>query len=91
MDSSELDRSPAELIPDEYVRLAGTPAVRVMELINRVWGQYAEQDKRQLGQALMAVLAPLNAAQPKVTPEIRAESLRAVNLWLGMHKKEPGR
>ncbi len=88
MSSSELDRSPAELIPDEYVQLAGTPAARVMELINRVWGRYPEQDKRQLAQALLAVLAPLNTASPKVTPEMRAECLKAVNLWLATQKRK---
>jgi hypothetical protein len=86
--SNELDRSPAELIPDEYVQLEGTPAVRVTELINRVWGAYDEQDKRQLAQALLAILAPLNTAKPRVTPEMRAESLKAVNLWLKMHRRQ---
>jgi hypothetical protein len=81
---SELDRHPAELIPDEYVLMRGTPVARVMELVDRAWKACPEEAKRQLAQALLAILAPLNVAKPKVTADLRRECLDTVNLWLTM-------
>jgi len=82
-DWSDIDpeRAAARWLADEYVTMRFMPSIRIMELINRAWGRYPDGDKRQLGQALLGVLEPLDHVGAKVTPEIRSLCERVVLQW----------
>jgi hypothetical protein len=83
--SHELNRTPAESIPDEFVVLLGPRENRVMQLVNRGWPQYSDGERRQLAQILLAVLAPLNVPDAKITDRMRAACGDAVHDWLKRH------
>jgi len=82
-DWSDIDpeRAAARWLADEYVTMRTMPSIRIMDLINRCWARYTDGDKRQLGQALLGVLAPLDHLGATVTPEIRALCERVVLQW----------
>jgi hypothetical protein len=79
--SGDPERAAARALADEYAALTSMPAVRIMELINRCWSRYPEGDRRQLAQALLAILAPLDRSGAKATPEIRGLCERVVLQW----------
>ncbi|MBI4500225.1 MAG: hypothetical protein HY700_03595 [Gemmatimonadetes bacterium] len=68
--NADADRSAARSLPDEYLSLRSVPSTRIMQLIDRHWPQYSDDDRRQLAQALLAVLAGLDSTTG-VTPELR--------------------
>ena len=82
-DWSDIDpeRAAARWLADEYVTMRTMPSIRIMDLINRCWGRYVDGDKRQLGQALLGVLHPLDHKGATVTPEIRSLCERVVLQW----------
>ena len=82
-DWSDIDpeRAAARWLADEYVTMRTMPSIRIMDLINRCWGRYLDGDKRQLGQALLGVLYPLDQRGATVTPEIRSLCERVVLQW----------
>lgn len=77
---SDPDRAAARWLPDEYALLKSMPDIRIMELIGRCWARYADGDRRQLAQALLGILAPIDHGAP-VTPEIRSLCERVVTQW----------
>ena len=79
-DESDIDpeRAAARWLADEYVTLRSMPSIRIMELINRCWGRYPDGDKRQLGQALLGVLEPLDHIGARRSPR---KCARSVNAW----------
>src|SRR6267378_734375 len=75
--AADPDRAAARWLPDEYVALRGMPSIRIMELIDRAWSRFPDGDRRQVAQALLGILAPVDLGQP-VTPEIRSLCERTV-------------
>jgi hypothetical protein len=51
-----------------------------MELIDRAWSQFPDGDRRQVAQALLGILAPVDLGGA-VTAEIRSLCERAVIQW----------
>ena len=77
---AEGDRVAARWLPDEYALLTAMPSIRIMPLIDRCWPHYSDGDRRQLGQALLGILAAIDDGSP-VTPEIRSLCERTVIQW----------
>ena len=78
--SADPDRAAARWLPDEYVAIRRMPSVKIMELINRAWSRYPDGDRRQLAQALLGILAPMDVGEP-VTSEVRTLCERTVIQW----------
>ena len=78
--AADPDRAAARWLPDEYIALRGMPSIRIMQLIDRVWSHFEDGDRRQVAQALLGILGPVDAGAP-VTPEIRHLCERAVIQW----------
>ena len=78
--AADPDRAAARYLPDEYAVLRGMPAIKIMELINRAWSHYPHGERRQVAQALLGILAPVDLGWP-VTAEIRGLCERAVMQW----------
>jgi hypothetical protein len=78
--SVDPDRAAARVLADEYAALHSMPSIKIMELVDRCWRQHADGDRRQLAQALLGILAPLDAGA-EVTREIRILCERAVIQW----------
>lgn len=75
------DRSAARILADEYAAMPSMPSIKILELIDRCWQKYADGDRRQLAQALLGILAPIDHGA-KVTQEIRTLCERTVLQWI---------
>lgn len=56
---SDRDLEAARALPDEFLRLTGAPADRVVELVNGRWGGYGHRPLAELAQALLPVLVDM--------------------------------
>ena len=72
----------ARQIPEEFLQARGTPVERILRTVYRHWGAYPEGERRQLAQALLALLEPLlNAPLGTVPENLRKECERVVSEW----------
>ncbi len=56
---SQRDRKLARRLPDEFLKLSGTPIDRVTELVNQSWPSCAALARAQLAHALLLPLEAL--------------------------------
>lgn len=80
---TERDREVARRLPDEFLKLSGTPAGRINKLVRRYWPQAAAPAWAELTQALLLVLRPLLAPGAGVTDQKRLTCEDIVASWLG--------
>src|ERR1051326_2454473 len=59
--ASQRDGAAARALPDQYVRLGSAPRERVFELLTRHWSVRTEQDRRELGDILVAMFRRLES------------------------------
>src|SRR6266404_679717 len=78
--AADPDRAAARVLADEYAALNTMPSIKIMELVDRCWRHHADGDRRQLAQALLGILGPIDAGA-QVTREIRTLCERAVMQW----------
>lgn len=78
----ERDREVGRRLPDEFLRLAGTPAGRINKLVRRYWPQAAAPARAELIQALLLVLRPLLEPGAAVTDQKRQTCEDIVVSWL---------
>ena len=77
--ASPMDRAVARALPDAYIRLSTTPVRRVISLVNRFWAAKPCEERVQLAQVLLIILA--SADDPR-REDLRNECENAVCEWL---------
>jgi hypothetical protein len=79
---SDLDLELARRIPDDFVRLPGSPMDRVVDLVNRHWEQHTPQAKAELAQALLPVLLDLLNSSDDIANLHRGLCQNIVATWI---------
>ena len=69
-------------LPDDFVKLVGTPVDRVTELVSRYWMSYPPPARAELAQLLLTLFDPLLQSGAQVTDELRHECEGAVTRWI---------
>src|ERR1051326_286757 len=79
----------ARSLPDEYAKLTSRSGRRILEMIERRWGDRQEGERRQLGPGLVTTLAPLAHPRSEVTEDLRDTCEQLVATWI--RTTSPGR
>ena len=77
-------------LPNAFLRAEGTAQERVLRLVDRCWADYSERQRRELTQALLALLQPLLDDGRAADNRIRERCEAAVSQWL-VRARAPGR
>ena len=79
---TEQDREIARRLPDEFLKLSGTPAGRLTKLVRRYWPHFGAPARAEVTQALLVVLRPLLEPGAEVTDQKRLTCGDIVASWL---------
>ncbi|MBI4499679.1 MAG: hypothetical protein HY700_00825 [Gemmatimonadetes bacterium] len=82
MSPTQEDPQAARSIPDEYASLRSRSGRRVLDLLERHWGDRQEGELRQLAQVLVTILAPLDQPDAEVTDDLRTACEQVVASWI---------
>jgi hypothetical protein len=87
---TEQDRAAARSLPDDFLKLAGKPANRAMLLVDRRWYAYPTSERRQLAQALVLLLSPVQDPSA-ISSTIRDDCERIAVEWIARTRFSPNR
>ena len=73
-----------------FLRAEGSARERVHELVSRCWSAYPEKQRRELSQALLALLQPLLDERLPADDQVPKRCERAVEEWLA-RARTPGK
>ncbi len=79
---SDRDRALARKLPDKFVKMGFPPTLRIMGLVDDLWKDYPDAERRQLEQVLLMLLEPLAEGGAEPTDNLRDECEAAVTDWL---------